>query len=174
MILLSFRLLAVGVFLFPLIVRGQNSQEISIKSMLDTSNAINIYPNYYLPLVTLRVTSSYGSRIHPVTGKIDFHRGVDLAAHSKLVFSVLPGVVSQVGYNATLGNYIRINHSRATSIYGHLSILFIKKDDLILGGQPIAITGSTGRVTGEHLHFSIRVDGVYVDPLYFLLSLKSE
>lgn len=151
----------------------QNSDgECSVPNQ-DTSNKIRRYPEFYLPLTTLRVTSSYGHRTHPVTGKSDFHKGVDLAAHGKLVFSVLPGVVAQAGYNLILGNFIRINHSGATSIYGHLSILLIHKGDLIMGGQAIAITGSTGRVTGEHLHFSIKVGEMYVDPLLFLFSLHS-
>ncbi|MGB4010209.1 MAG: M23 family metallopeptidase, partial [Zwartia sp.] len=111
--------------------------------------------NISLPLAHLIVTSSFGWRIQPILGKPDFHRAVDLAARNDPVYSIMDGIVCETGKHPILGNYVRIGHGNIQSIYGHLSHSLVKTDQTILAGQPIGITGSTGRATGEHLHFSI-------------------
>lgn len=117
----------------------------------------------------MKVNSEFGNRIHPVTHQNDFHRGIDLRARNEPVFSFLAGKVSQAGFNPILGKFIRIDHSGVESIYGHLSIILVQKGEEIRSGEVIAVTGSTGRVTGEHLHFSLRIGGVYIDPVNFIL-----
>lgn len=124
--------------------------------------------NISLPLAHLTVTSSFGWRIHPILGKPDFHRGVDLAARNDPVYSIMDGIVCETGRHRILGNYVRIDHGNIQSLYGHLSHILIKASDTILAGQPIGITGSTGRTTGEHLHFSITFGEKYIHPLLFL------
>ena len=175
---IEFSPLRLYVFLFSFFAQsavfdcGTFAQDFKTKEILANNAVADInYLPCYLPLTQLFVTSSFGARIHPVTGKMDFHKGVDLAAKGNLVFSILEGEVIQVGYNAILGIFIRISHHNCTSIYGHLSYILVSPGELIKGGQPIAITGATGRVTGEHLHFSIKVGDVYVDPLMYLMSL---
>ncbi len=121
-----------------------------------------------LPLLQLRVNSSFGKRIHPVTGLPDQHKGVDLAARCDPVLSVMDGKVSSTGCNPTLGSFVRIKHGEFQSIYGHLSYILITPGELVTARQVIGITGSTGRVTGEHLHFSIRFKDKYLNPLHFL------
>lgn len=125
-----------------------------------------------LPLKRLRQTSGFGWRVHPITGKFQFHNGIDLAARHDTVYGVLNGIVSTIGYNAYIGNYIIINHpGEVQSIYGHLSVIAVLPDEQVMTGQPIGITGATGRVTGEHLHFSIKYQGGELSPLAFLSGL---
>jgi len=128
--------------------------------------------NFSFPLKSLCMTSRFGWRIHPITGKIQFHQGVDLAARHDTVFCILDGIVKIIGYNAYIGNYIIITHSGdVESIYGHLSVISVLPNEEIVAGQAIGITGATGRVTGEHLHFSIKYHGRELSPLAFLCGL---
>jgi murein DD-endopeptidase MepM/ murein hydrolase activator NlpD len=126
-----------------------------------------------LPLHQLSLTSAFGFRIHPLTGKYAFHAGVDLRAHHDTVFSVLPGTLI-VGYNAFLGIYVKITSSNLEVIYGHLSQLLVAPDQKVFPGTAVAITGATGRVTGEHLHFSVRFGRNYIDPLLFLATILQQ
>lgn len=125
-----------------------------------------------MPLRSIKVNSRFGKRTHPLTHRPDFHKGIDLKARSEPVFAFLEGKVSQTGYNPILGKFIKIDHSGLESIYGHLSIILVHKGQLLKTGQLIAVTGSTGRVTGEHLHFSLRIEGIYIDPILFILQLQ--
>ncbi|MFD0764491.1 M23 family metallopeptidase [Mucilaginibacter lutimaris] len=124
-----------------------------------------------LPLASLHITSSFGYRVHPVTGSYAFHNGVDLRARSDTVYALALGRVSSVTYDELLGIHISIEHKAFSSGYGHLSQVFISAADTVASGQPIGITGKTGRVTGEHLHFSIRAAGRWTDPLEFIYHL---
>ena len=122
-----------------------------------------------LPLRHLSLTSPFGYRIHPVTGKYSFHAGIDLRARSDTVFAVLPGIVEAEGFDPFLGIFVRLRHGEFQTIYGHLSQLFVFKGDTIPPNGTLGITGSTGRVTGEHLHFEVKCNGRPIDPLAFLL-----
>lgn len=131
-----------------------------------------IISNVRLPLRRLLPTSDFGWRVHPITGKFQFHKGVDLAARHDTVFTILNGTVSGIGYNTLIGNYILIAHpGDVQSLYGHLSVIAILPDEQVIAGQVISITGATGRVTGEHLHFSIKYHGHELSPLAFLCGL---
>lgn len=125
-----------------------------------------------LPLRHLSVNSGYGYRIHPVTGKYTMHSGVDLKAGNDTVFAIMNGVAFQTGYDRLLGLHIRLNHpGEVSSIYGHLSQVWVVPGDTVSMGQAIGITGSTGRVTGEHLHFAITCHKLYINPIKFLYEL---
>jgi murein DD-endopeptidase MepM/ murein hydrolase activator NlpD len=126
-----------------------------------------------LPLRHLSLSSPFGYRLHPVTGKYAFHAGIDLRARSDTVFAVLPGKVTATSYDRYLGIFIRIDHQEFQSTSGHLSQIFVMPGDSVSAGEPIAITGSTGRVTGEHLHFSIQFNHRYINPLKFLLAIEN-
>lgn len=128
-----------------------------------------------LPLKHLRVTSSFGNRIHPLTGKDCFHEGVDLRAHSDTVYAAIPGRVASVGYHPFIGIFIKIQNGPLCAIYGHLSMCLVATGDSLACGIPIAISGATGRITAEHLHFSIRYYNRYINPLTFLsAALKNQ
>jgi len=124
-----------------------------------------------LPLASLHITSSFGYRIHPLTGLYAFHNGVDFRARSDTVYALADGVITSVAADDQLGKHIAIEHLEFCSVYGHLSQVFVSAGDTVSIGQPIGITGKTGRVTGEHLHFSIRAGGRWVDPLEFIYHL---
>lgn len=121
-----------------------------------------------MPLDAYRITSGFGWRRHPVTGRPDFHNGIDLAIRAGVVRSIMDGTVEATGYHQNLGNYVRIDHAGVQSVYGHLSRISVAKGQTITAGYPIGVTGSSGRATGEHLHFGIRRDGIYIDPWKFL------
>jgi murein DD-endopeptidase MepM/ murein hydrolase activator NlpD len=130
--------------------------------------ALLVYCLVCLPLKYLQLSSSYGYRIHPLTGKYAFHAGVDLRARNDTVFAVMNGLTKSVGYDDFLGINIRLEHDSLETVYGHLSRVFVSPGQPVEAGEPIGITGVTGRVTGEHLHFSVRFKGRYVDPLEFI------
>ena len=133
----------------------------------------NIHLLASMPLRDIsKLTSGFGNRTHPVTGERNkFHSGIDISAKSDTVFSILPGFIEESGYNQTLGNYVRIKHGDVTSIYGHLLTRFVLNDESVTAGSVIGITGQTGRVTGEHLHFTIKYRNGYLNPLTFLAKL---
>jgi murein DD-endopeptidase MepM/ murein hydrolase activator NlpD len=124
-----------------------------------------------LPLRRLQVTSPFGYRTDPITGKYTFHGGVDLRASADTVYAILDGRVIIAGYEHRSGIFIRLSHRLFYSGYCHLSQVFVAKGDSVKAGQPIAITGLTGSVTGEHLHFSIYSRQGYLNPLEFLYKL---
>ena len=122
-----------------------------------------------LPLRQFKVNSGFGQRTHPVTGqKKVFHTGIDLFARSDTVFAILPGKVIKVSSDLVTGNYIIISHGPYASIYGHLSKSLVSIGSLVASGTSIAISGKTGRVTGEHLHFGLKHNGGFIDPLKML------
>lgn len=126
-----------------------------------------------LPLRQFEVNSYFGYRIHPVTGiKNSFHSGIDLRAKCDTVFSILPGQVVKVSSDRVIGNYIVVHHGSFTSIYGHLSKSLVSVECLVGSASPLGISGATGRVTGEHLHFGVKLKSTFIDPLRFLYLLS--
>lgn len=120
-----------------------------------------------LPLRHLSVTSPYGYRIHPVTGRYCFHAGVDLRACHDTVYAVINGRIT-TGCHATPGRFVQLTNGRFDATYAHLSQIFVQTGDSVAAATPLGITGATGRVTGEHLHFAIQFNHHYIDPLAFL------
>jgi murein DD-endopeptidase MepM/ murein hydrolase activator NlpD len=122
-----------------------------------------------LPLRQVRLTSSFGYRIHPVYHRIKLHAGIDLAARHDTVFSILDGVVQTCRYSRTLGLFIRVDHgSTLNSLYGHLSQWLVLPGDTVNAGDPIGVTGATGVVSGEHLHFALTYNNRWLNPWRFL------
>ena len=123
--------------------------------------------NFSLPLDKKIVTSAYGMRESPVYGTWKKHNGIDFAAREgDNVYSCRIGTVSFVKQNdEVFGNYIIVSHSSSlTSVYAHLSKILVNEGDSVKGGQKIGLSGSTGMVTGPHLHFEIRRNGKPLDP----------
>lgn len=115
-------------------------------------------------------TSPYGWRDHPVDGETDFHYGVDItAAKGTPVAAFADGVVDFIGESPSYGKYIQLRHDGGvTSFYAHCSKLLHRKGDTVSMGDTVALSGDTGNVTGPHLHFELRLDGIYHDPAYYL------
>ncbi|NGM71658.1 M23 family metallopeptidase [Sphingobacterium sp. SGL-16] len=147
-------------------------QHITVRDLVE-ENTVFSKSVIQSPLTRPKTTSLFGWRKHPVTGQYGFHQGVDLVSEDKIVRNILDGVVSTSGYHTYLGNYVRVNHGKLQSVYGHLSFITVQEGQSILSGYPIGIIGNTGRVTGEHLHFGLMYNGIYIDPWQFLQSLTN-
>ena len=117
-----------------------------------------------------RISDEYGNRMHPILGVEKFHNGLDMAASSGTpILAAYDGDVVAADYSGSMGNYIMINHgSGLYTIYMHCSALYVSKGQTVSKGQNIAAVGSTGRSTGPHLHFSVRLNGNYVSPWNYL------
>lgn len=125
----------------------------------------------FMPLEQMKVTSGFGFRYHPVDRVYKEHNGIDLAADNSFVYSVLNGIVLDSGYTSTNGNYMIVQHSDFTTYYLHLDTFYNIKGDYVYAGDIIAVTGSTGKSTGEHLHFAVKENGIYINPIEFLNNL---
>lgn len=117
-----------------------------------------------------RVSSDYGMRMHPVLNMEKFHNGVDMAApNGSPIVAAYDGQVVAADYNASMGNYIMIDHGDGLyTVYMHCSALYVSSGAKVTKGANIAAVGSTGRSTGPHLHFSVRLNGNYVSPWNYL------
>lgn len=132
------------------------------------------YPSFTYPLKSIKVTSPYGYRRDPFTGKLSWHNGIDLAAHNAIVYSMFPGIVERAGYDYRSGNFVTIHHGDFYISYCHLSRILVSKDQSVLTGFPIGITGSTGRSTGEHLHITAKFKGKAFNPMAILEYIYDE
>lgn len=117
-----------------------------------------------------RISDDYGERMHPTLHVKQFHNGVDMAAPGgSPILAAYNGTVTAAAYSTTMGNYIMIDHGdNLYTIYMHASKLYVKQGDQVVKGQKIAAVGTTGRSTGNHLHFSVRLNGSYVSPWNYL------
>lgn len=114
-----------------------------------------------------RVTSGYGMRMHPVLKVEKFHDGVDLAVPAGTqVYAAQRGRVAAVAHNGVGGNFVVIDHGNGVrTSYCHLSEQDVVLGQTVAAGDPIGLSGNTGRSTGPHLHFGVRISGSTVDPL---------
>ena len=117
-----------------------------------------------------RISDDYGNRMHPTLGVEKFHNGVDFAAPSgSPILAAYDGRVVAATYNSSMGNYVMIDHGDGLyTIYMHASKLYVSSGQTVTKGEQIAAVGSTGRSTGPHLHFSVRLNGSYVSPWNYL------
>lgn len=117
-------------------------------------------PGYY------RISSEYGTRSDPFTGLSAWHNGLDIPApEGTPIIAAYSGEVIWAYYSASAGNWIGIDHGDGiVTIYMHASKLMVSEGDMVSAGQTIALVGTTGRSTGNHLHFTIRVNGSDVNP----------
>lgn len=127
----------------------------------------------YTPVGLGIVTSKAGYRIHPVTGKGDFHSGVDLGARlNDRVYCLLDGVVTRVGWRGALGVAVEVYHPypNVRTIYGHLNAYAVLPGMYVQRGRVVGYAGSTGRSTGVHVHFTVikQDTNEYIEPLQYL------
>ncbi len=117
-----------------------------------------------------RISDDYGNRTHPILGIQQFHNGLDMAAPGgSPILAAYSGKVVAADYSGSMGNYIMIDHGdNLYTIYMHASALYVSKGQEVSKGDKIAAVGSTGRSTGNHLHFSVRLNGSYVNPRSYL------
>ena len=125
------------------------------------------------PVRTAAFTSGYGVRSDPFGGGATRHMGIDLAGPvGTPIYATADGVVSASGYNnGGYGNLIKLDHGRGVETrYGHLSAMMVTAGQRISRGQLIGRMGSTGRSTGSHLHYEVRIEGKAVNPIPFMKS----
>lgn len=117
-----------------------------------------------------RISDDYGNRIHPILKTQQFHNGIDMAAPGgSPILAAYNGTVVAAAYSSTMGNYVMIDHGdNLYTIYMHASALYVSQGAEVVKGQKIAAVGTTGRSTGNHLHFSVRLNGSYVSPWNYL------
>ncbi|MCR4738865.1 MAG: peptidoglycan DD-metalloendopeptidase family protein [Lachnospiraceae bacterium] len=117
-----------------------------------------------------RISDDYGMRMHPILKVEKFHNGVDLAAPSgSPILAAYDGEVVAAAYSSSMGNYVMIDHGDGLyTIYMHASSVGVSKGQLVVRGEQIGTVGSTGRSTGPHLHFSVRINGEYTSPWNYL------
>ena len=116
------------------------------------------------------VTSEFGGRLDPITGQRDGHTGMDLAVPTGTpIRAALPGAVRVAKYDSSYGYYVTIGHENGLlTLYGHNSRLLVRPGQVVQAGDVISLSGSTGRSTGPHLHFEVRVNGQRTNPRYYL------
>jgi murein DD-endopeptidase MepM/ murein hydrolase activator NlpD len=112
------------------------------------------------------LTSGFGTRVHPITGEVRLHTGLDLGAPSGTpVAAAAAGVVAFAGPMGGYGNAIDVRHADGTTTrYAHLSVILVRGGQRVAAGQGIGLVGSTGLSTGPHLHFEVRTAAGPVDP----------
>lgn len=113
-----------------------------------------------------RTYSKFGYRKAPTKGASTYHQGWDIGGEfGAPIVAVLAGTAIEVRYNSSAGNYVKIEHRPGfVTVYCHMSKQSVKEGDYVKQGQTIGLCGSTGVSTGPHLHFSVKVNGTYVDP----------
>ncbi len=126
-----------------------------------------------MPVSNFSYTSGFGGRYDPFNGGAAFHPGVDMAGPTgEPIAAAATGTVVRAGWFGGYGNCIEIDHGHGLATrYGHLSRIMVRIGDHIGAGDQIGRMGSTGRSTGSHLHFEVRVDGHAVDPMPYLRAM---
>ena len=143
------------------------------KALLAANGSVITYDGgvFKFPLASYtRISDDYGWRIHPTLNVEQFHNGVDFAApKGTAIYAAYDGRVVAATYSATMGNYVMIDHGDSLyTIYMHASALYVTKGDVVTRGETIAAVGTTGRSTGNHLHFGVRRNGEYVSPWEYI------
>ncbi|MGM9512454.1 M23 family metallopeptidase [Larkinella sp. GY13] len=123
-------------------------------------------------LSRLGISSLYGYRTHPRYGGVRHHNGIDISVKNADVVATGSGVVKRAGYSSGYGNFVEIDHQNGYStLYGHLSSIFVEEDQIVDILTVIGRSGATGVVTGEHIHYEVRRYDQPQNPLFYILLL---
>jgi len=124
---------------------------------------------WLVPCSYTSITSPFGNRVSPTTGASTYHQGVDLDTGTGWPVVATRAGIAYTAYGSAAGNYVTIDHQDGfKSIYMHLSGFSVGNGTIVSAGQQIGLTGSTGVSTGDHLHFGISLNGVYVNPCNYV------
>lgn len=147
----------------------ENSSELSGSGGPFEEFDIDLTKGFELPVSGV-YTSKYGYRTDPFTGKTATHSGVDIAAEQGTdIRAAMSGLVElSKKSDGDYGNYIIINHGGFKTLYAHCEKLFANVGEFVSAGEVIATVGNTGRSTGPHLHFEIRIGDTRIDPTPFI------
>jgi murein DD-endopeptidase MepM/ murein hydrolase activator NlpD len=141
----------------------------SWKKMDARQNGVIAIPSVH-PVEKLQFTSNFGIRSDPFRGTAAMHAGVDIPGPvGTPIYATADGIVDHAGWQGGYGNLVEVNHGKGIATrYGHLSKILVADGTRVTRGQLIALMGSTGRSTGPHLHYEVRMDGHAVNPIPFL------
>ncbi|MFA9380112.1 MAG: M23 family metallopeptidase [Acetanaerobacterium sp.] len=133
-----------------------------------TLSPLIVFGSVLYPVEGGTLTSDFGYRKHPVTGKQDFHTGIDIAApRGTRIMAALSGRVIKISEDAIYGNVIVLDHGAAFyTVYCHCERIVAPLDAKVKSGETIALVGDTGVATGPHLHFEMQKDGLCADPMW--------
>jgi murein DD-endopeptidase MepM/ murein hydrolase activator NlpD len=139
------------------------------ESLSERQSLINATPNVKPARGWL--TSRFGYRVSPFTSKAAMHAGLDIAAApGSPVYAPADGVVSYAGYDQGYGKLVSIDHGYGVSTrFGHTSQIYVQVGQKVSKWDVVAAVGNTGRSTGPHLHYEVRINGTPVDPINFIL-----
>jgi murein DD-endopeptidase MepM/ murein hydrolase activator NlpD len=153
-----------------LVIAGERLTYFPGDDFSPTERAFFLNPFFRFPLRSFTITSVYGPRRNPLTGRMGMHGGLDLAAPEGTgVYAAAPGAVTETGNDPVYGKYVIISHAGGwASLYGHLSRIETALRSEVLSGMLIGRVGSTGQSTGPHLHFELRRNGRTEDPGKYL------
>jgi murein DD-endopeptidase MepM/ murein hydrolase activator NlpD len=154
--------------------KAADTQQYDFKSLI---NSLETQKNLLAHTPAIRpvkgwITSDFGYRLSPFTGKREFHKGLDIANRKGTkIMAAADGVVTFVGARGLFGNLIIIDHGHGiTTRYAHLEKTFFQRGDRVARGKTIALMGNTGRSTGAHLHYEVRLNGVPVNPSKYIMN----
>ncbi len=158
--------------LFPSTQNGQgNSTRWTSVILSDTTKSASTpSQSCVCPVKYIQITSDFGERTDPFTGKKAAHNGLDMAVdEGSSVVAAWSGTVLACANDPIGGNYIIIDHASGMSTYyGHLSEILVESGQTVTAGERIALSGNTGKSTGPHLHFEVAYNGEPVDPTDYL------
>lgn len=148
------------------------SAVVMLQSLLKEREIVQQALPYYWPLAGGHFTSFFGGRISPFGHSKDFHTGVDLAdATGTIIYAAADGRVTQCGYSGGYGLSVKVAHSFGfQTLYGHMSSIQASCGNYVRKGQQIGRVGATGRATGPHLHYEVRIMEHPVNPMPYLTS----
>lgn len=134
-----------------------------------TTSTTSSSATWLVPCSYTSITSPFGYRTAPTTGASTYHQGVDLDTGTGWPVYATRAGIAYTAYGSAAGNYVTIDHQDGfKSIYMHLSGFSVSNGTVVSAGQQIGLTGSTGVSTGDHLHFGISLNGVYVNPCLYV------
>jgi murein DD-endopeptidase MepM/ murein hydrolase activator NlpD len=124
------------------------------------------------PIDAMKLSSAYGMRVHPVTGRLARHNGIDIPApHGTPIYATADGIVGRAQRLGGYGLYVEVEHgSNIQTRYGHMSSYVVAAGQRVKKGDVLGYVGSTGRSTGNHLHYEVRIAGTPVNPVPFVES----
>ncbi|MBX9726378.1 MAG: M23 family metallopeptidase [Rickettsiales bacterium] len=142
----------------------------SLRKLVTLNDVVGAMPLGIPMAADYRKTSGFGTRVDPFRGALSFHAGVDLgAASGTKIIATNDGRIDFAGWKTAYGNVIDVKHEYGfTTRYGHLSKILVRPGQVVKKGQVIGVQGSTGRSTGEHLHYEVRYNDRAINPTNFL------
>jgi murein DD-endopeptidase MepM/ murein hydrolase activator NlpD len=148
-----------------------SSPDVSIRP---DGTVVSSWKNTSFPVENFqKISSPYGWRTGPTSGKREFHNGIDLAApHGSYVRNWADGLVTDVSYDRRCGWRVEVNSGAWEHVYCHLSGIGVRKGQYVKAGQTIAAVGETGHATGPHLHWTLRYNQQLIDPSAVIYAMR--